>query len=291
MTSNLTKPVGNQEEGNVSRRDFIRKAVLLTGSVAVTNTLFQSLIPSDARSAVVDPSDRSIIWHDVDYEGQAGSISGYLARPAGPGRFPGVIVIHENRGLNDHIKDVARRLAKQGYVALAPDYLSRAGGTVNVNPKGGGIKNIREIAPAGAVVEDTESSLAYLRSLTDVRGRSIGVVGFCWGGGMSFIAATQLAQIRAAVVYYGRSPRSLDALKNLNCPVLAHYGEEDLRINEGIPATEKAMKQFGKSYTYKIYSGAKHAFNNDTRPDRYHPAAAKEAWEKTVEFFRKNLQG
>ena len=290
MSEDLKKLFGDYTEGKVTRRDFIRKSVLLTGSLAVANTLLESLTPPETPAAMVDPRDSTILWHNVDYQGKAGPISGYLARPAGPGRFPGVVVIHENRGLDAHIEDVTRRLAKEGFVALAPDYVSRAGGTKKVNPKGGGIGNIREIATESSVVEDTASSLAYLRTLTDVRGGGMGVVGFCWGGGMSLITATQLPEIRAAVVYYGESPKSLDTLKNLKGPVLAHYAENDGPRNRGIPATEKAMRQFNKSYTYKIYPGSQHAFNNDTRADRYHPAAAKEAWVKTLEFLRKNLQ-
>ena len=291
MSTDLVKLMEDYTNGAVTRRDFLRRAIFLTGSIAAANSVFGSLLGDEASAAMVSPNDPALLTHEIEYAGKAGAVSGYLARPAAQGKFPGIIVIHENRGLNDHIRDVARRLAKEGYVALAPDYLSRHGGTKKVNPKGGGIRNIRELITADTGTEDTASGIAYLRSLPDVRSGGMGVVGFCGGGGMCFLTATRLPQLRAAVVYYGSSPQPLDVVKNLRAPVLAHYGEEDPRINKGIPATEKAMREYGKSYTYKIYTGAKHAFNNNTWKDRYNPSAAKEAWGKTLEFFAKNLKG
>jgi carboxymethylenebutenolidase len=226
----------------------------------------------------------------VQFAGPASPISGYLTKPKGAGKYPAVVVIHENRGLNDHIRDVARRLAKEGYVALAPDYLSRGGGTEKVNPKGEGLGNIRQLAPWQAVAEDTGAAVTYLKGLPEVRGDRVGVVGFCWGGAMTFAVATQVRGLRAAVVYYGASPNPIDLVKNIEASVLAHYGGEDPGVNKTIPAAEEAMKKYNKSYTYKIFPGAKHAFNNDTNPDRYHPEAAKEAWGRSLEFFKKHLQ-
>jgi carboxymethylenebutenolidase len=199
-------------------------------------------------------------------------------------------VIHQNSGLEDHIRDVTRRFAKEGYVALAPDFLSRQGGTTKANPKGVGLSNIRELAPAQGVAEDAEAGIRYLRVLPDVRRDRIGVVGFCWGGGMAFITATQARDVKATVVYYGASPNPLDLVKDIQGPVLANYAEKDPGINKGIPDTEAAMKKYNKVYDYKIYPGAGHAFNDDTRPDRYNAAVAKEAWERTMEFLKKNLK-
>ena len=200
-------------------------------------------------------------------------------------------MIHANQGLNNHVRDVARRLAKEGYVTLAPDYLSRRGGTVKVNPKGEGLSTIRELAPWQEVAEDTGAGFVYLQTLSDVRGDRRGVIGFCWGGEMTFCAATQVRGLRAAVVFYGRSPKPIDLVKHIEAPVMAHYGEKDPNVNQDIPATEEAMKKFNKPYTYKIYPGAQHGFYNEANPERHHPEAAKEAWAKTLDLFRKRLHG
>ena len=298
MAEKLKELIREYQDGRISRREFMRQAILLTGSLAAANNLIGTLLPSSSHAAQVPESDQEILTHNIQFEGKAGSVWGYLARPVKAGKYPGVIVIHENQGLTDHIRDVARRLAKQGYVALAPDFLSRQGGTLKANPKGGGLPNIRELAPSQGVVEDTEAGIRYLQVLPDVRRDRMGVVGFCWGGGMAFITATQIPhlrklqtpQLRAVVVYYGASPSPLELVKNIQAPVLANYGEKDPNINKGIPDTEAAMKKFNKVYDFKIYSGAPHAFNNDSNAERYHPQAAKEAWDRTLEFFRKNLK-
>jgi carboxymethylenebutenolidase len=211
--------------------------------------------------------------------------------PSAAGKYPAIIAIHETSGLTDHNRDVVRRFAKEGYVALVPDLLSRHGGTAKANPTGTGLSNFRELAPNDAVTEDVEAGLNYLKSLPEVRADRLGLTGFCWGGGRAFDAATRIRGLRALVVYYGESPEPLDLVKNIEAPVLAHYGEEDPRITKGVPATEEAMKKHNKSYTYKIYPKAKHAFNNDTTADRYNPEAAKEAWARTLEFFNKQLKG
>jgi len=174
---------------------------------------------------------------------------------------------------------------------LAPDYLSRLGGTRLVTPKGQGLAKIREMVPWEVVAEDTEAGFNYLKVLPDVRANRLGLVGFCWGGEMTFAAATQIRNLNAIVVYYGRSPNPLDLVKDIRAPVMAHYGEKDQGVNKGIPDTEAAMKKYNKSYDFKIYPGAPHAFNNDTNPERYNEAAAKEAWNRTMEFFKKNLKG
>lgn len=291
MAEEVKKLLDEYRDGRISRRDFIHKAALLTGSLALANSLLDPLIAPAAYAAQVDPGDPGLVSSEVKYAGKAGTVFGYLSRPKASGKYPAVIVIHENRGINDHIRDVARRFSKEGYVALAPDYLSRHGGTATANPKGGGIGKMRELVPWQGVAEDTDATVAYLKDLPEVRGDRIGVVGFCWGGEMCFAVATQVRGLRAAVVYYGRSPSPIDLTKNIQAAVLAHYGGEDPGVNKTIPAAEEAMKKYNKSYTYKIYPGAKHAFNNDANPDRYHAEAAKEAWGRTLEFFKKQLQG
>ena len=169
MAAELKKLLREYERGRVSRREFMRQAVMITGSLAAANSLIAGLLPPDSYAAQVAPNDRDVLTHNVKYEGKAGPVFGYLARPMKAGKYPGVIVIHENAGLSDHVRDVARRFAKEGYVALAPDFLSRQGGTMKANPKGGGLSNIRELAPGQGVAEDAEAGIRYLRVLPDVR--------------------------------------------------------------------------------------------------------------------------
>lgn len=291
MPEELKELIKEYEEGRISRRDFMRQAVIVTGSLAAATSLIDTLMPSGAKAAMVPETDPDILTHNVEYQGKAGPVLAYLTRPVKAGKYPAIIVIHENAGLSDHIRDVARRLAKQGYVALAPDYLSRLGGTMKANPKGGGISNIREQVPWQIVAEDTAAGFAYLKVLPDVRSDRLGLMGFCWGGEMTFAAATQIPSLDAVVVYYGRSPDPLDNVKNIRAPVMAHYGEKDAGVNKGISDTAAAMKKYNKPYDYKIYSGAQHAFNNDTNPGRYDAQASKEAWDRTLAFFNKNLKG
>jgi carboxymethylenebutenolidase len=201
-----------------------------------------------------------------------------------------LIIIHANQGLNEYTRDIARRLAKENYVALAVDFLSRHGGTKRVNPKSEGLSKIRELAPWQAVAEDSDAGYTYLRSLPDVRGDRLGLIGFCWGGEMTFSTVTEVRGLKAAVVFYGRSPQPFERMNKIQAPVLAHYGEKDPGVNQDIPATVEAMKKFGKSYNYKIYPGAQHGFHTDTQPERYHAEAAKEAWAKSLDFFKSNLQ-
>jgi carboxymethylenebutenolidase len=291
MPEELKELIRDYQAGKVSRRDFMCQAIVATGRLAAANSLVGGLMGTDADAAQVPETDPDILTHNVEYQGKAGPVHAYLARPVKAGKYPAIIVIHENAGLSDHIRDVARRLADQGYVALAPDYLSRLGGTMKANPKGGGISDIREKVPWQVVAEDTAAGFDYLKVLPDVRADRLGLVGFCWGGEMTFAAATQIPTLDAAVVYYGRSPNPLDNVKNIRAPVMAHYGEKDPNVNKGIQDTEAAMKKYQKTYDYKIYSGAQHAFNNDTNPGRYHSQASQEAWARTIDFFKKNLKG
>jgi carboxymethylenebutenolidase len=290
MAEKLKELIREYEEGKISRREFMRQAMMVTGGLAAANSLMDSLILSSSYAAEVAPDDPAILTHNVQYEGKAGPVFAYLARPVKAGKYPAVIVVHENAGLSDHIRDVARRLAKQGFVALAPDYLSRLGGTMKVTPKGEGLAKIREMVPWQNVAEDTASGFAYLRVLPDVRGDQQALLGFCWGGEMTFAAATQIPTLDAVVVYYGRSPDPLDLVQKIRAPVMAHYGEKDAGVNKGIPETEAAMKKYNKTYDYKIYSGAQHAFNNEANPERYQAQASKEAWERTLTFLKKNLK-
>ena len=291
MADKIKELIRQYQGGKITRREFMRRAVALTGSLAASYSLIDALAHSRAYAGEVDPNDPALLSHDVEYAGRATSVFGYLARPAALGKFPTIIVIHANQGLNDYTRDVARRFAKEGYVSLAVDFLSRHGGTNKVNPKGEGLGNIRDLAPWYGVAEDADSGFAFLRTFPDVRADRSGLVGFCWGGEMTFSSTTQIRGLKAAVVFYGRSPQPLDLVKNIQAPVLAHYGEKDPTVNQDIPSTEQAMKKYKKSYTYKIYPGAQHGFQTDTNPERYHADAAKEAWTRTLDFFKKHLQG
>jgi carboxymethylenebutenolidase len=290
MAEEIRELVRQYQGGEITRREFLRRAVALTGSLTASYSLLGTLADRRAYAGEVDPNDPALLCHDVEYAGRATAIFGYLARPAALGKFPAISVIHANQGLNDYAQDVARRLAKQGYVSLAVDCLSRHGGTKKVNPKGEALGNIRDLAPWYGVAEDVDSGFIFLRTFPDVRADRIGLIGFCWGGEMTFSSTTQIRGLRAAVIFYGRSPQPLDLVKDIQAPVLAHYGEKDSTVNQDIPSTEEAMKKYNKSYTYKIYPGAQHGFHTDNNPERYHPDAAKAAWAMTLDFFRKNLQ-
>ncbi len=291
MAEKVRELVQQCHEGNISRREFAYRAVAFTGSLAAATFFADTLFGPDAYSAQVDPNDPSLASSDVKFSSTDGAaISGYLTRPKDDVNHPAVVVIHENRGLQDPLRDVARRLAKAGYVALAPDLLSRQGGTgsfpdVDAVPAG-----IRKLDDEG-ITKDLSGAVSYLKGQSFVRPNKIGVIGFCWGGGKALMFTTRSKDLAAAVIYYGDNPRNLEDVKNIKAPVLGQYGGADERITSGVPKLEEAMKKYSKSFEYKIYPGAPHAFNNDTSPGSYRPEAAKEAWGRTLEFFKKHLEG
>jgi carboxymethylenebutenolidase len=290
MAENIEKLAQEYRDGRISRREFIQRALAFTGSLAAATTLVDLLGPQTSHANQVDPNDPALISSDIKYSSTDGaSIGAYLTRPKGEGSYPAVVVIHENRGLNDHIRDVARRLAKTGYVALAPDLLSRQGGTGSFASPDAAIEGISKVDDE-VVTKDLTGGINYLKGQNYVRANKIGVVGFCWSGGHAMLILTRNKDLAVGVVYYGRNPKDLDDVKNISGPVLASYGEKDERITSGVPALVEAMKKHGKSFEYKIYPGAQHAFNNDTNPQRYDAEAAKDAWGRTLEFFKKNLQ-
>jgi carboxymethylenebutenolidase len=286
MSEELKALIQEYRDGRISRREFVMKSVRIAGGVAAAGALFGCAAGGGDRAGA--QSEGQPVTANVEFKGKAGMIAGYLARPAS-GKNPGIVVTHANQGINEYARDIARRLARAGYAALAVDFLSRQGGTAKVNPKGEGLGNIRELAPWQNVAEDSTAACDYLRSLAYVRGDRLGSVGFCWGGEMTFSSATEVRGLSAIVVFYGRSPQPLGRVKTIEAPVIAHYGEKDPGVNQDIPGTVDAMKKYGKSYTYKIYTGAQHGFHTDTS-DRYHPEAAKEAWARTLDFFQTNLR-
>jgi len=221
---------------------------------------------------------------DVAYPGETGSIRAYLARPADETKRPCVIVIHENRGLQPHIKDVARRVASEGFVALAPDALSPLGGTPEDEDEA---RSLIGQLDGEETVRNMAAAVEYLKTHPLSTGK-VGCTGFCWGGGMTNQVAVRSPDLSAAAPYYGRQPEPAD-VPQIKAAMLIHYAELDERINAGIPAFREALEEAGIEYEIHVYEGAQHAFNNDTSP-RYHPQAAKLAWERTIAFFRKKLE-
>ena len=221
----------------------------------------------------------------IKYPGATGDMRAYLAMPEKGKKFPAVIVIHENRGLVPHIQDVTRRMAKEGFIALAPDALSPVGGTPE------DVSNVGELFKKLNSEETTRNFVAavkYLETHPNSNGK-VGCTGFCWGGAMTNQVAVNSPELDAAVPYYGRQPSAEDVAK-IKAPVMAHYAENDEGINAGIPAFEEALKKNNKEYQIFSYPGTGHGFNNDTNTSRYNEAAAKLAWERTVGFFREKLK-
>ena len=241
---------------------------------------------SGATSVTVPPDDPALQAGPVQFPGQGTTLLGYLARPRGNSSFPGVLVCHENRGLVEHIKDVTRRLAKAGYVGLAVDLLSRQGGTDKISDPAqvpGRLANL----PQQQFVQDFKDGLIYLQSQPFVMKDRIGMVGFCFGGGVTWRCATQIPELKAAVPFYGPNP-PLEDVPKIQAAVLAIYGALDTRITSGAATIEAAMKQNNKTFDKIIYPNANHAFHNDTGAN-YNPEAAKDAWAKTLAWFDKYL--
>ena len=222
----------------------------------------------------------------MEFEGNGASLKGYLSRPKGPGPHPAVLVIHENRGLLPHFPDVTRRLAVEGYAALAVDMLSREGGTGTFANTNDARDALRKIA-RDQIVGDADAGVAYLQAQDFVRRDRVGAMGFCFGGSIVWLLAVRNKEIRAAVPFYGSAP-PLEEVANLNIPVLGIYGAEDNRINAGVPDLEAALKGLGKTYKFRTFAGANHAFFNDTGR-RYHPEAAGGAWRETLAWFETHL--
>jgi len=270
--------------GQMKRRDFLEKLTLLAGGTAAASALLPALENNYAKAEMVAESDARIAPETITYDSGAGKISGYLVKPKNNQRAGGVIVISENRGLNPHIKDVARRIATEGFLALAPDYLSIKGGTPTDEDKA---REMIQTLKPDETVAISRASLAVLAARPDCNGK-VGAVGFCWGGGRVGELAVNEPALAAGVVYYGSQPKS-DQVPAIKAPLLLNYAGLDERINAGIADFEKALKDNGKVYELFIYEGANHAFNNDTNAARYNKDAAELAWGRTVEFLRKNL--
>ena len=269
----------------LDRRVFMSRLAELAGGTAAAASALAVLRADPARAAMVAPDDARITGDTVTIREGNPPLNGYLVRPAGAaGRLPAVVVVHENRGLNPHTQDVARRLAADGFMALAVDFLSPAGGTPTDEDKA---RDMIGTLDAGKVVSDAEAAVAWLKARPDSNGK-VGMVGFCWGGGVVGRTAAADPDLDAGVVFYGMAPAT-DTVANIKAPLLLHYAGLDDRINASVPAFEEALKQGGKTYTLYRYEGVNHAFNNDTSEARYDEAAAKLAWQRTVDFFKANL--
>ncbi|MGV8936402.1 MAG: dienelactone hydrolase family protein [Allorhizobium sp.] len=269
----------------LDRRRFMEKLSMLAGSGAAAAVIAPMLAASSAKAAMVEDGDPRLDARDVTYPGGAGEMKGYLVTPKdASGALPAVIVIHENRGLNPHIRDVARRMALEGFVALAPDFLSPVGGTPADEDKA---REMFSSLDMPATIRNGEASRAYLATLTGTNGK-VGAIGFCWGGGLVNQLAVASPELGAGVAYYGAQPKA-EQVASIKAPLMLHYGGLDERINAGIDAYKAALEADGKSFEIFVYDGVNHAFNNDTSSARYDKPAADLAWSRTVAFLKKNL--
>lgn len=271
---------------SLTRREFFDKAAKYAVGGVTVAALLEGLLPNYALANQVDDKDSRIKAEHIDYYAPRGhgKIRGYLAQPSGDtGKLSGVVVVHENRGLNPYIEDVARRVALAGFVALAPDGLTSLGGYPGTDDEG---KVMQKTLNKTKLLWDFIAAYEHLRSDANSTGK-IGVVGFCYGGGVSNAMAVRLPELAAAVPFYGRQP-SAEEVPKIKAPLLLHYAGLDKRINGGWPQYEEALKANNKEYTSHIYPEVNHGFHNDTTA-RYDEAAAELAWKRTIEFFNEKL--
>ena len=275
------------QHGDMDRRSFMNSiAKFAVGGLTVA-AIFESLKPNYVWAQAIKPDDPDIkvSYETVQSPQGNGSIKGYLARPAKGKKFPAIIVIHENRGLNPYVEDVARRLAKQGYMAYAPDGLTAAGGYPGDDEKGAAA--FRQV-DGKKMFEDFVAAAEWLKKRPESTGK-LGAIGFCFGGGVVNQLAVRLGKdLNAGVAYYGAQPGAADVPK-IQAPLMLHYAGNDQRIDAGIPAYEEALKSNNKKYEIFKYDGTQHGFHNDTTP-RYDATAAKLSWDRSLEFFKKNLK-
>lgn len=269
----------------LDRREFFRRLSVLVGSTAAAIALLPLLENSNARAEIVPKDDPRLFTDHMKYPGATGEVLAYLARPKGDEKIPGVVVIHENRGLVPHIEDVTRRVALEGFLAIAPDALAPLGGTPEDPEKAPAL--IQKL-DSQSTIQNHVAAVTYLRSHPGSTGK-IGVIGFCWGGGMANQLAVNSPDVLAVVPYYGRQPASEDVPK-IRAALLLQYAGLDEGINKGIPAYEEALKKASINYKIYMYEGAKHGFNTDTNPDRYNKEAADLAWQRTISFLKEKLK-
>lgn len=269
----------------LDRRRFMEQLTRLAGSGAAAAAIAPMLAASSAQAAIVAEDDPRVKGEDITYPGSGCGMKGYLVKPANQsGKLGTVIVVHENRGLNPHIRDVARRVALEGFVALAPDFMSPAGGTPDDDDKA---RELFATLDPAQVAANAVATVAYLKGYKDGNGK-VGAVGFCWGGGTVNMLAVNSPDLSAAVAYYGMQPKAED-VPRIKAALLLHYAGLDSRTNAGIDAFRKALDAAHVEYTAYVYDGANHAFNNDTSAARYDKKAADLAWERTIAFLKQKL--
>lgn len=274
--------------GKISRRQFLDRAGAFVVGTTTAAAVLAALSPDYALAQQVDFTDPDIVPEYIRYPSPNGhgEVRGYLVRPAkAQGRVPGVVVVHENRGLNPYIEDVARRVAKAGFLALAPDGLSSVGGYPGNDDQG---RQLQQQVNPEKLMNDFFAAIEFLIGHEATTGK-VGITGFCYGGGVAHAAAVAYPELAAAVPFYGRQARPED-VPRIRAPLLIHFAENDARINEGWPAYEAALKAAGKTYEAYFYPGTNHGFHNDSTP-RYDAAAAELAWERTIAWFRRYLAG
>lgn len=278
----MNKQAPEKETIKTNRRQFLKRSIAISGASIFGLSVLSQF---DLTAENVKDDDPRLICENIQYAGGSGQVKAYLARPKAKGKYPGLVVIHENRGLQPHIKDVTRKFALEGFVALAPDALSPQGGTPDaINEVPAMIQKLDyELAK-----KDYVAAVEYLKTNPKTTGK-VGCTGFSWGGAMTAQVAINSTNLGAAVPYYGSQPKADDVPK-IKAPMLIHYAGNDERINKGIPDFEAALKQSNIDYQIFIYEGAAHSFNNDTNPDRYNKEAADLAWGRTVSFFKEKLK-
>lgn len=272
--------------GRITKREFLDRAAKFAVGGVTAASILASMSPNYALADQVSKTDPGIVAEYITYPSPDGhgEVRAYYVRPAkAEGKLPAVVVVHENRGLNPYIEDVARRVAKAGFIALAPDGLTSKGGYPGDDEKG---RELQQQVDPEKLMNDFLAAVQFLMKSDATTGK-VGIVGFCYGGGVASAAAVAFPELGAAVGFYGRQPRT-ESVPKIQAPILLHYGELDTRINEGWPAYEAALKANGKTYEAYIYPGANHGFHNDTTP-RYDKAAAELAWQRTIDWFKKYL--
>lgn len=272
--------------GGIDRRSFLSSAAKYAVGGMSATLLLDALSPRFAEAQQIAPTDKRLKTRYLEYFSTKGygTLRAYLAEPATRiGKRPGILVAHENRGLNPHIEDIARRLALENFIALAPDGLTPLGGYPGDEDKA---RELFAKLDQTKTREDFIAAAKFLQGLPECNGK-VGVIGFCWGGGIANMLATQLPELAAAVPFYGPQPAAADAAK-IKAPLLLHYAQNDDRINAGWPAYKSALKAAGVHYNIYQYPNTEHGFNNDTTP-RYDEAAAKLAWQRSIDFFKANL--
>jgi carboxymethylenebutenolidase len=284
MDQKIINLYDDYSNGLLDRREFLKKLAILAGSTAAAIAFLPLIENKYAQAQVVPRDDSRLHVEDIKYPGETGDVLAHFARPKGDKKLPGVIVIHENRGLNPHTEDVARRVAIEGFLAIAPNALSPLGGTPeDVNEARAQMRKLdRE-----KTLKNYLAAVKYLKTHPQSTGK-VGCTGFCWGGGVTNQVAVHSPDLKAAVPFYGRQPASEDVPK-IKASLLCHYAGLDERINQGIPEFEAALKKASIDYKIFMYEGAAHAFFNNTS-FRYHEEAALLAWERTIAFFKQKLK-